>query len=671
MDKTDRKKTVLFTESAFNTCFVLLVLFMIPAFFWNKYVFAAEAAIALLLFAYHRAAVSKRRRALDKYIKESVIKQENLSGSLMLSFPLPMAVVLMENRTVVWANERFTDMVGSAHVFDKPITEICPELTLDWITEGGSVFPGSLAFGSRRYTLNGNLFSISSTGMRGLLAVIYFTDRTELLEAQEKMQDDATVIAEIVWDNYEEIGKNCDDSARSQITAKLDEAVNEWVSAEQGFMKKSAPDRFLLLFSERACRKFIDSNFDILNRASDIVAPESGMPVTVSVGVGRGEETLAENLRGARIASEMAMSRGGNQAVVRKGTNFEFFGGRVVETERSSQVRSRIMANVLGNLVEESSNVVVMTHRGADADGLGAAAAVARIAQHYGKPFYVVVDRVHCDSPRIMEMLSAEEGYGDAFIDAQSAMVVSNSKSLLVVVDTSRRDYTEAPDLIDSFSRIAVIDHHRRSADYIMNASLNIQETVASSTCEMLCEMLQFIVPADKIRVAEATAMLAGIILDTRGFTVKTGSRAFETAAFLRRVGADPVTAKRTLQGNAAAYIEKTRLAGAASVYRDAFVIAVTPEETERAVAAQAADSLLDISGIQASFTVFSCDGETCISGRSLGQVNVQMILEKMGGGGQLTSAGAQLRDTGVEEAAETLRGCIDRYLETSPLKSE
>ena len=666
MEKMDKKTSQIFRDSGFNLCFFLLILFIVPSFFLeNKIFFIAEVVCAAVLLIYHRAAVNKRRKALDKYIKESVINQENLSGSLMLSFPLPMAVILMENKSIVWANERFTAMVQNVHVFDRPFTEICPALPLNWVTEGGAVFPNDITFGDRSYSVSGNLFTMEATGMRGLMSVLYFTDLTDLRAVSREYADNRTVIADIVWDNYEEVAKNTPDSSRSLLTARLDEAVNAWVSAEGGIMRKSERDRFLLLFPEKAYAAFAERNFDLLTRVMEIPS-ESSMPITISIGVGRGGATLAENMQAARMASEMALSRGGNQAVVRTGTNYEFFGGRAVETERRSQVRSRIMATVLKDLINDSSNVIIMSHRVADPDSIGAAAGVARIAMECGKEFYIVLDRNRCGCPRIVDSLAAQPGYENAFIDAQSALVIGSSRSLLVVVDTSRRDYTEAPELIDSFARIAVIDHHRRSAGYIENTAVNIQETVASSTCEMICEMLQYVVPVDHITPIEATAMLAGIILDTRGFTVKTGSRAFEAAAFLRRVGADTVGAKQAFQGSARDYLEKTRLAGNAETYREKFIIATTRTDTDRAVAAQAADNLLDIYGILASFTVFVCDGEVCVSGRSLGQVNVQLILEWMGGGGQTTSAGAQLRGKTITEVEEELRRCIDRYIESS-----
>lgn len=666
VEKMDKKSSQIFTDSGFRVCIVLLFAFTVPAFFLeNKLFFIIELVLACGMIFFQRIALSKRRRALDKYIKASVINQENLSGSLMLSFPLPMAVVLMENKSIVWANERFTDMVQNTHIFDRPFTDACPDLPLNWVTEGGSMYANDVVFGGRTFSVSGNLFTLESTGVRGLMAVLYFTDLTELRAANLELADNRTVIADIVWDNYEEVAKNAGDSVRSSLVAQLDAAVHGWVSAEGGIMRKSERDRFLLIFTEKAYATFAEKSFDLLNRVMEIAAP-GGMPVTISIGVGRGGATLGENMQAARMASEMALSRGGNQAVVRTGTHFEFFGGRSVETERRSQVRSRIMANVLKDLINDSSNVIIMSHRVADPDSVGAAAGVARMCMECGKNFYIVLDRNRCGCPRIVDMLAARPEYENAFTDAQSALVIGNSRSLLVVVDTSRRDYTEAPELIDSFPRIAVIDHHRRSAGYISNAAVNIQETVASSTCEMICEMLQYTVAADHITPAEATAMLAGIILDTRGFTVKCGARAFEAAAFLRRVGADTVGAKQAFQGSAKDYLEKTRLSATAETYRDKYIIAVTTDETDRAVAAQAADNLLDIYGILASFSVFVCAGEVCVSGRSLGQVNVQLILEWMGGGGQITSAGAQLRGRTVDEVVAELKTNIDRYIESN-----
>lgn len=663
------KKLQRLVEPGFRLYFIILFIFTAAVFFVSRILFAIMLLVAMGLFVYYRSAMVKRQKTLEKYIQENTVNTENLSGSMLLSFPLPMTVVKVEDGSILWANDNFADMVGTSHLFERNINDLIGNMVLNWVTEGGASSPVDAVVGERTYSVKGNLFRTETAGLRGLMAVLYFVDKTDVTTGARIIQEERIVIADIIWDNYEEMAKNNSDSSRSSLSALLDRMLSDWASTSGGLMRRSDRDRYMFIFREKGYEQYAADNFNILDKTMEIVS-ESGMPVTLSIGVGRGGETLEETYRFARLASEMALSRGGNQAVVRTEGNFQFYGGHTIEMEKRSQVRSRIMSNVLDGLIRDSSNVLIMSHKGADPDSIGAAAGVACAARALGREFHIIVDQSRCTCMRIIESLKETGPYEKAFIDAETALVIGNSRSLLVVVDTSRKEYVESPQLIESFNRIAVIDHHRRPADYIENAAVYIQETTASSTCEILCEMLQYIVPTNSISKAEADALLAGIMLDTRNFSIKTGVRAFEAAAYLRRVGADTIEVKRYFQGGYEEFIKKTSLVAQAKYYRDTFLIVASDTDEDRAVAARAADSLLDVSGVTASFVLFKNEGEVCISGRSLGQVNVQLILEWMGGGGQLTSAGAQLSNKSIDEVYRQLCESIDRYMDNNGKKT-
>ena len=466
-------------------------------------------------------------------------------------------------------------------------------------------------------------------------------------------------------DNYEDAMKNTDEAARAALRSEIDKRLSAWVHPTGGLFIRYDRDRYLFLFEERYLKGFQEAKFDILDAIHDIPAA-GAVPATLSIGVGKDAPGFQELFEYASLSIEMALSRGGDQAVVKNKFNFEFYGGRNKEMEKRTKVKSRVMANALAELIADSSYVFVMGHKFPDLDCIGACAGVCAIARKKGVPVRIIKEGGNNPAADMAEKLAQVPEYKEAFLSPQDAMVLADPRTLLVVVDTNRPEQVLSQDLLECCTRVAVIDHHRRAASYISNAALNFHEPYASSASELVTELLQYILePTDLLKI-EAEAVLAGIVLDTKNFTMRTGTRTFEAAAFLRRSGADTGDVKKLFQNDLAGVISRYDIIRNARMYHGDIAVTAVDHAVGRVTAAQAADELLNISGIDASFVLFpDADGErTIISARSMGNTNVQVVLEKLGGGGNAATAGAQVPDPDVNAVLQRLLRSIDQYFE-------
>jgi len=401
------------------------------------------------------------------------------------------------------------------------------------------------------------------------------------------------------------------------------------------------------------------------------VQNSEGLSATLSIGIGKGECSLQELYQYAALGIDMALSRGGDQAVVKSKNAFEFYGGRSKELEKRTKVKSRVMANALMQIIKDSSQVFLMGHKYSDLDSIGACAGLVAAVRKAGRPAYIIVNDQATSAKELIDRLKKTPQYEGVFISQEDAIVKADASSLCVVCDTTRPDMVEGPDLLDAVQRVAVVDHHRRAAQYIENAAISLHETYASSACELVAELLQYVVNHNDILKVEADAMLAGIFLDTKGFTVKTGVRTFEASAFLRQVGADTVEVRKMFSGGLESSVKKYQIISCAKEQFPGISLSVVEEETPRATASQAADELINASDIKAAFVVYAEKGGSVVSARSYGEVNVQVVLEKIGGGGSLTSAGAQFPDKSTDETAEILVHAIEDYLKEIARKTE
>ena len=653
--------------------FVFLVVFVFAALFSKQYALAlCEAAAVLLLALYSWYSEKERKSRVINYIEAAAYNLDGASKGMLMDMPFPMVIFNINDGRVLWSNEGFLSITGDReHFFEIGISEMVPGFKYHWLIDGKHSAPEYVKVGARIYNVYGNVVKMGENGGKNAYwGILYWLDVTEHVSIEQKYKASRPVVAVMMLDNYDEIFKNVTETAKSAVLAAVDSVVTDWSKGAGGYLSRYDRDRYIFIFEEAYMPEILADKFAVLDRVREINGP-GGIPATMSIGIGRGAENLEEGYQFAMLGIDMALSRGGDQAVIKNNQNFEFYGGHSVAVERRTKVKSRVMANALGELIADASNIIITGHKRADLDCVGAAVGLCCIARKKGKAAYMVVDKDTNVSKQLIKKLSALPEYEHTFISENDAMLIADAKTLLVVVDTNRPDQVEAEDLLISCNRIAVVDHHRRAAEYISNAALNFHEPYASSASELATELLQYLVePADLLK-AEAEAILSGIVLDTKNFTMRTGSRTFEAADFLRKAGSDTTEVKRLFQSDLGSTVAKYSIITNAKMYRDGVAIAVMETQEDRIIAAQAADELLNISGIHTSFVLYTEDGGVNISGRSMGDVNVQFVLEKLGGGGNRSTAGAQIKGKTTQEALADLLAAIESFFEDENARKE
>ena len=623
-----------------------------------------EVAAALAVWYISRRRSKVVQQQLHQYVERIAGGADTAKNSNMLFAPMPMMVFNPENDDVLWANDLFTDLPGvGKDIFESRVRDVVEGFETHWILEGKPEFPGLFTWNGRRYRIFGCLSRPEGTGHMGVLATTYWMDVTDLEHMRTTLAETRPVVAIIMIDNYEDLMSACPEGKRSAVRAAVEEKMDQWRGGSGALLMKSDRDRYLMVLDEARYEKFAAGRFSILDDVRTVQAGE-GVYATLSIGVGREAAEFEALYKNAGLALEMALSRGGDQAVVKDQMNFEFYGGRAKTTEKRTKVKSRVMANALGDLMDDTEHVYVMGHKYADMDTLGAAAGICAIARKRGKAARIVLDMENNSVGPMLRKLRALPEYKDVFIGGGDAFLRVQPDTLLVVVDTNRPESVESEPLLESCNRVAVIDHHRRSSSYIEKMALNFHEPYASSASEMVTELLGYLLETGDLLKAEAEALLAGIVLDTKSFTNRTGGRTFEVAAYLRRAGADTQDVQRMFQSDLESMIDRYDIIRRAVLYREDLAIAAIDEPCERVTAAKAADELLTLSGVQASFVFYPKDDGVYISARSLGEVNVQVIVEALGGGGNSTSAGGQLPGVTVEQVCQKLQEAIDKYYE-------
>ncbi len=655
--------------------FFFLILFAVATFFFGSHSFElslAEGTVIVILLIYSRLNSSRRNREVLKYIESMTENIDTATKNTLENFPLPMVTFTLDENEIIYANEPFLSLTGLSERFlAMNIASIIPGFSARWLMEGKMEYPGLVTIGSGRYRVFGNLVRGSDTpGVKSFVATTYWVDETENSRISQEFIDSRLLFSIIMLDNYDEIVNGISEKDKSMLVSNIDDKISAWVKDKGGYITRSDRDRYIFLFEERYLQSFIDDKFSLLDAVRELITPK-GMRPTVSIGLGKDGKDIGENYQFASLALEMALSRGGDQAVIKNRYNFEFFGGKTSQAEKRTKVKSRVMANSLSELMRDASRIFVMGHRFADLDSVGSAIGLCCAARSLGKKAKIVINmETQVSQPLIDKFLPLPE-YQDAFIDPQAALLAADGSTLLIIVDTNRPDQVESQPLLQSCNKVAVIDHHRRAADYIQNVALSFHEPYASSASELVTELLQYMVEQSDILRLEAEALLAGIVLDTKNFTLRTGGRTFDAAAFLRRAGADTSDVKHLLQSDLKSAMEKYSMVQKARIYKSGIAIAAPDSADNRVVAAQAADELLNISGIQASFVVFPFEEKINISARSLGDINVQVILEKLGGGGNKSTAGAQIGGKTQREVVSDLLSAIDKYLEDYSMSEE
>ncbi len=641
--------------------FFVMAAFCVAALLEEHYwLAAAETSVTLLMFTLYAVDRHHRDRQIRRYLRTAT---STLESTAQGESPLPAVMIRLGDNGIIWANRRFSELTGYADsMIEQRMEEVLPGLDTDWLASGKTECPGDITLDGRRYRIYGTI--IRAEDHKGtMLGVMYLSDLTELYQVRDEYIRSRPVVSIILIDNYEELTKNLTENAISSLNARLGDTITEWTDSYGGLLRKLERNRYLFIFEKRDLNRAKEDKFSLLERIHEITSP-SGLPASISIGMGVDAENFEESYNFAALGIEMALSRGGDQAVIKDRFNFSFYGGRSKEADYRSKVRSRVTANSLMELIGQSGHVFIMGHKNADLDAVGSAVGICCLCRKKGKKANIVVDLKKNAAQRLIEELQAEPQYKDVFISGQDALLMADNRSILVVVDTNRPDQVECQPLLEAISKVCVVDHHRRAADYINPVVVNLHETYASSASELVTEMLLYAVENGDVLPIEAKSLLAGICLDTKFFNVRTGERTFEAAAALQRMGADTTSVKKLLQNDFQETMAKYQIIKAARLYRDEIAIAALNTTTNRVLAAQAADELLNISGINTSFVMYPDGDQVIISARSIGSANVQVILEALGGGGNAATAGAQMKNVDVKLALDALLASIEKFYE-------
>ena len=622
-------------------CLALCVAVAIPI---EPLLAALEAVVLLLLYIFYRRQTKKRRRSVMQYVETITGGVDSISKNSLLNTPLPVVIFRADNGEIIWTNDSFADMAaGEDDIFQMTIGQVAPDFHYQSILDGSGQMGEPAEINGRICQVYGSATRMEGrAAAQGQIVTAYFVDVTESQRLKELYEATRPVVCELVLDNYEEIIKAGGEAGKSSVLAQVDEKINDWVKDTGGLLKKYDRDRYLYVCDEQVFSQLVAEKFSILEAVHQ-VSSEDGVTASISIGAGKDYDTYREAFHWADKSIEMALSRGGDQAVVKDSLDFQFYGGRAKSTEKRTKVKSRVMAKALGDLIADATQVYVMGHEYADMDAVGAAAGICCAARKRGKKAQIVIDLDNNNAQPLVRKLRAAPEYEGVFISGPDAFLHAQPGALLVVVDTNRPDMVENRQLLDSCNRVAVIDHHRRAATYIENAALNFHEPYASSASELVTELLQYMVEGRDLLRVEAEALLAGIVLDTKNFMMRTGGRTFEAAAFLRRAGAETSEVRRYFQSDLPSMIQRYDIIREAKLYHGDIAIAVVTKEVPRVTAAKAADDLLTLQGVQASIVLYRAGEGTSMSGRSLGEINVQVILERLGGGGNSTTAGGHV----------------------------
>ena len=642
--------------------FVVFLLFALSCAFVSIPLAVAGVAVDATLFLIYQYNERVRRREIIKYMQSVTLSIGDASRASITRFPMPTAIALASTGEIVWTNDSFCEATGHYDsALNEKLTDLAPGFDTRWLAEGKPQYPGEVRIGDNMFWVFGNLLSDTGEHAGDMLMLIYFVPCTELIRLREAYSRSRPVVAIISIDNYEELTKEATDSEKSSILADIDKRLGEWTRDSRALLRKYDRDKYIFVLEEVDFDKLQQKKFSVLEEVRKIQS-RAGVLATLSIGIGKDGESYEENFRNAGVALDMALSRGGDQAVIKTRYNFDFFGGLSKELEKRTKVKSRVVANALVQLIRDSSQVMIMGHQMSDMDAFGAAVGMACAVRHREKPVHIVINQDKTMAGELIRRIQDVPEYEDMLISPDEAMVRCDFNTLLIVVDTNRPDYVESQSLLESINKVAVIDHHRRAASYIENFALNLHEPYASSSCELVSEMLQYMVPTSEILKVEAECLLAGIYLDTKGFAVKTGVRTFEAAAYLKRAGAEMSEVTKLFQSSFDEYIAQQRIIAGAKNCGDGIVLAVTAEDVDRVSASKAADNMLNINGVRASVVVFQCGESVIVSARSNGTVNVQLLMERLGGGGNHSSAGAQFPHGSVREVEAQVLEAISLY---------
>lgn len=601
--------------------------------------------------------------------------QENL----LLELSIPYCI-LDTNGKIAWANHRFMEEVGQDNVTSKKISSFFPEIKEEKFRIEDDVLNIEIQYENKSYRAElKRLLMEDSTGENALLDLpeqgsfisLFLFDETDVKNLRKENLEQRFVAGMIYIDNYEEVLESIEDVRQSLLVGLIDRRINKYFTSIDGIVRKLEKDKYFIAFKQRYAAGLQSSKFSIIDEVKAVNIGNE-MPITISIGLGLNGESYSKTCEYSRTAIDLALGRGGDQAVIKDGDKIYYYGGKSKQVEKNTRVKARVKAHALRELLLSKDKVIIMGHKLGDIDSFGASIGIYRICQILDRKAYIVINEITSSLRPILERFTSDDTYGeDMLISNEEAIDIVDDSTALVIVDVNRPSYVECTELIGLSKATVVLDHHRQSHEIIENAVLSYIEPFASSACEMVAEILQYISDSVKIRQVEADALYAGIMIDTDYFTNKTGVRTFEAAAFLKRSGADVTRVRKLFRDDLEDYKARAQTIFNAEVFLDSFVIAECPSEdidSPTVVAAQAANEMLNINGIKSSFVVTEYNNKIYISARSIDDINVQLVMERLGGGGHLNTAGAQLEDCTIQEAKRIIKETVAKMLEEGDL---
>lgn len=646
---------------------IILILFILISVF-RPILIIPSIILYISILCYTYFANNKRKSEISEQLQDLTLTVDSAAKSSLINSPFPL-VILETNGNIVWKSSKFVTEfadIDMDNYIDDLIIDIKDEIEKSDNKKRKSVIR-QIQIGKKTYTVQGE-FAKSKKYERKkspeYMMILYFIDETEKVKLKQENEDKKICVGIIMIDNYEEVTQRVDAEQKTQLMAKVESTIYDWVNETNGILVKADRDTYVYVFEQKNLEKIKEEKFAILDSIKNLVRKDK-IQLTLSIAISNEGDTERDVYKSASAAMDVILGRGGDQAVIRQNGKYLFFGGKVEELEKRTKVKARIVAHALEELIKENDKIMIMGHTNPDIDAIGSALGIYRIAKTLEKEAKIVAN---VETPSIKDLYeSIKDQYQEVFISSETALAQVDSGTLIIVVDTHKKTYVESPELLTKTNKIVIIDHHRRSADFIDNSILTFQEVYASSAAELVTEIIQYTQNEVELSEVEAEALYAGIMMDTKNFTFKTGVRTFEAAAYLRRCGVDIIKVKKWFQSDLESYNTISEIVRKAEIVRDSIGISIydVQEKETSLICAKAADELLTIGNITASFVLgLMEDGKVCISGRSIGDVNVQMILEKLGGGGHITLAGAQLENVTIDEAKQELISKINEYFE-------
>lgn len=636
---------------------VVIAILLVVLCIYDKVFIIPSIISYLMILAYAYWTNSKGQEELSEHIRNLTFSVDKFAKTALINSPFPI-IIAESNETVVFKNTKFIEEFANIDI-NNYVSEILKNVKIQLNNEKQEKVIDEINIDKKTYRIYGKYMPLKDQ----TVIAVYFIDVTRIRKLEKEFDDKESYVGLIMIDNYEEITQRIPDEQKTQLIAKIEKSIYDWIAGYDGLVLKSERDLFVCILEKSKLKEIEEKRFEILDSIKEEQSLDK-VQFTLSIAMSNDGKNDSEKYKSAQASLDIVLGRGGDQAVIKEEEKYNFFGGRTQEVEKRTKVKARIVSHALEELMKEANNIIIMGHSNPDIDCVGSGIGIYKLAKTLGKEAYIISETYGLSLDSFIETIQKEPEYKNVVIGKSEAISKITEDTLLVIVDTHKTNYVEVPELLEKTDKIVIIDHHRRSTDYIENATLTFQEVYASSASELVTEIIEYANTEIKLTELEAEALYAGIMMDTKAFTFKTGVRTFEAAAYLRKCGVDIIKVKKWFQSDLGTYNKISTIVGKSEVIYDSIAISIYEEEDKNAniVCAKAADELLTISNITASFVIGKLGNKVCISGRSIGDINVQIILEKLGGGGHITLAGAQVEGMEIDEVKQELINRIHEY---------